>query len=181
MRIIAGKYRSLKIETLEGNVTRPTADRIKEALFSSIGPYFYGGRMLDCYAGSGAIGFEALSRGMEEVDAFEVDFKAYRCILNNVKRFKMDNYHLVQKDVLEGIVECKGNYDLIYIDPPYAKQRNEELIQKISDLNLLNEDGLVIVESDKNDVLNERIGQFVCVKKKNYGITKISFYERVKE
>lgn len=179
MRIVAGKLRSLTIETIEGNTTRPTADRIKEAIFSSIGPYFYGGRMLDCYAGSGNIGFEAISRGIDEVDAFEIDLKAIKCIQNNVKRFKIEKqYNLHKMDVVENVHLLKQKYDLIYLDPPYALQKNHELIQKISDCDLLNDEGILIVESSKEDQLEERIGNYVCVKEKKYGITKIQFYER---
>lgn len=180
MRIVAGKFRSMKVETIEGDNTRPTADRIKEAIFSSIGPYFYGGRMLDCYAGSGNIGFEALSRGMDEVDAFEINDKACKCILSNVNRFKVnDQYHLHKGDVMSHINELNHSYDLIYIDPPYAKQQNEKLLQMISDKKLLSEEGRLIVESLKEDVLSETIGDLKRYKIACYGITKISYYERV--
>ncbi|MGN1344277.1 MAG: 16S rRNA (guanine(966)-N(2))-methyltransferase RsmD [Traorella sp.] len=182
MRIIAGKYRSLKLESVEGMNTRPTADRIKEAIFSSIGPYFYGGKMLDCYAGSGNVSLEALSRGMDYVDAFEIDSKACLCIQKNVAKMKVDKqYHLHKKDVLMHLDELKGSYDLIYIDPPYAKQQNEKLMNIISDLKLLSEEGILIVESRKEDVFAEQIGQLKCYKMAYYGITKISYYERVKE
>ena len=179
MRIIAGKLRSLKIETIEGEKTRPTADRVKEAVFSSIGPYFYGGKMLDCYAGSGNIGFEALSRGIDEVDGFEIDSKACACIKANVKRFKLENqYHLHQKDVMAHLDELKGEYDLIYLDPPYAKQQNEKLMTMIAKRKLLSEEGILIVESRKEDEFKEEIADLRCYKKAYYGITKISYYER---
>lgn len=180
MRIVAGKYRSIKLDTIEGTQTRPTADRIKEAVFSSIGPYFYGGRMLDCYAGSGNIGLEALSRGMDEVDAFEISDKACTCIMNNVKKLKvMDQYRLHRCDVFVHIHDLKGCYDLIYIDPPYAKQKNEQLLEKISNQELLSEDGILIVESLKEDEFKEEIGNLKCYKTAFYGITKISYYKRV--
>ena len=179
MRIIAGKLRSLKIETMEGDKTRPTADRIKEAIFSSIGPYFYGGRMLDCYAGSGNIGFEALSRGMDEADGFEIDPKACACIRSNVKRFKLEEqYHLHQKDVMTHLDELSGEYDLIYLDPPYAKQQNEKLIKMLADRKLLSKDGILIVESRKEDEFKEEIADLRRYRSVCYGITKISYYER---
>lgn len=179
MRIVAGKFRSLKVETVEGMNTRPTADRIKEAVFSSIGPYFYGGNMLDCYGGSGNVGFEALSRGMDHVDSFEIDKKAITCIQKNIRKLKVEkNYDLHQQDVWTGIESLQRQYDLIYVDPPYAKQKNKELIEKIAQLNLLSEDGILIVESAKEDRLDQQIGPYVCIKEKTYGITRISYYER---
>lgn len=179
MRIVAGTHRSRKIETLEGEQTRPTADRIKEAVFSRVGPYFYGGKMLDCYAGSGSIGFEALSRGMDHVDGFEISREACQIIKKNLSNFKMSHqYTLHETSVINGIDSLKDSYDLIYLDPPYLKQQNEWLIKKISDLNLLSEEGCLVVESLKEDCLSETIGDFICVKTANYGITKISYYER---
>lgn len=179
MRIVAGKLRSLKIEALEGETTRPTADRIKEAVFSSIGPYFYGGRMLDCYAGSGNIGFEALSRGMDEADGFEIDPKALACIKNNVKRLKLEKqYHLHKGDVMKQLDQLHGSYDLIYLDPPYAKQQNEQLMRLIAERQLLNKDGILIVESRREDEFKEEIADLRCYKTACYGITKISYYER---
>ena len=180
MRIVAGKLRSLKIETPKGEeITRPTADRIKEAVFSSIGPYFYGGRILDCYGGSGSISFEAISRGMDEADIFEIDPNAIACIKRNAKRFKIESQiHLHQEDVLTHLETLDQRYDLIYLDPPYKKQKNGQLIQKISELDLLTDNGYLLVESLKEDMLDERIGSYVCVKTKNYGITKISYYKR---
>lgn len=179
MRIVAGTHRSRKIETLAGEMTRPTADRIKEAVFSRVGPYFYGGKMLDCYAGSGSIGFEALSRGMDAVDAFEISKEACQIIKKNCTNFKMnDRYTLHETSIFSGIDSLNETYDFIYLDPPYAKQQNEMLIQKISDLNLLSEEGCLVVESLKDDHFSEKIGCFECVKTANYGITKISYYER---
>lgn len=179
MRIVAGKYRSLKIEAVEGMTTRPTSDRIKEAVFSSIGPYFYGGRMLDCYGGSGNISLEAISRGIEEVDCFEIEAKAILCIQKNIKKMKEPlRLNLHKQDVMKGIYELNPAYDLIYIDPPYAHQQNEELLKVIDEKNLLSEEGVIVVESRKEDEFKEEIGQLVCFKKAVYGITKISYYER---
>ena len=181
MRIVAGKFRSLKLESVDGMNTRPTADRIKEAVFSSIGPYFYGGKMLDCYAGSGNIGLEALSRGIDEVDGFEIDEKACACIKKNIQKLKVEKqYHLHKKDILSHIQELKGPYDLIYIDPPYAKQQNEKLMEMISKHQLLSDEGILVVESLKEDLFKEQIGDLKLYKIANYGITKISYYERVK-
>ena len=89
MRVVAGKFRSRKIEAVEGMSTRPTADKIKEAIFSRVGPYFQGGNMLDGYGGSGNMGIEAISRGMEHVDCFEIHPKAIATIKKNLKNFNI--------------------------------------------------------------------------------------------
>ena len=96
------------------------------------------------------------------------------------KKLKVTNqYHLHRCDVFAHISDLKGSYDLIYIDPPYAKQKNEQLLEKISNQGLLSEDGILIIESLKEDEFKEEIGNLRLYKTANYGITKISYYERV--
>lgn len=179
MRVVAGKFRSRKIEAVEGMSTRPTADKIKEAIFSRVGPYFQGGRMLDGYGGSGNMGIEAISRGIEHVDCFEIHPKAISTIKKNLKTFNIEHQVAIHRCPIEKNLDlCKEGYDLIYLDPPYANQQNEYLLSEISKRNLLNEDGVVIVESLKEDVFKEEIEDLVCVKQVIYGITKVSYYER---
>lgn len=180
MRVVAGTLRSRKIEAVEGMETRPTADKIKEAVFSRIGPYFQGGRMLDCYAGSGNVGIEAYSRGIEHVVCADSSRKAIQTIKKNLTTLKIAPYFEVHERKIEEVIEqChqKGYvFDLIYMDPPYRSQKNEELIQKISDYDMLSEDGVIVIESLKEDSFSEKIGQYECVKSATYGITKISYY-----
>lgn len=179
MRVVAGTLRSRKIEAVEGNETRPTADRIKEAVFSRIGPYFQGGNCLDCYGGSGNIGIEAISRGMEQVDVCEIMPKAIQTIQKNIRNLNIEKQVKIYEMPIEQVlVHLKKQYDLIYIDPPYADQQNEKLLQQLSDLDLLASDGVIVVESLKQDVFSEKIGKYVLTKTATYGITKISYYEQ---
>ena len=178
MRVVAGHLRSRKIEAVEGMETRPTADRIKEAVFSRIGPYFQQGNCLDCYGGSGNIGIEAVSRGIEHVDVCGIMPKAVKTIQKNIRNLKIESqFQIYERPVEQVLDQLKKQYTLIYIDPPYALQQNVSLIQKISDLNLLEKEGVIVVESLKEDSFPEKIGQYILVKEACYGITKISYYE----
>lgn len=182
MRVVAGVLRSRKIEAVEGMETRPTADKVKEAIFSRIGPYFQGGNMLDVYSGSGSIAIEAISRGMDFAWLNDSSAAAIKTIQRNIQNLKLEAQTRVTQqsadEVLKTCAAAKLEFDLIYLDPPYAKQQNEVLIQKICDLALIKEEGLILVESRKEDVFNERIGDMVLEKEAFYGITKISYYRR---
>lgn len=182
MRVVAGSLRSRKIEAVEGMNTRPTADKVKEAIFSRIGPYFQGGCMLDVYSGSGNIAIEALSRGMDKAWLNDKSREAVKTMKQNVQNLKLESITVItQLDaelLLDKCAEKDYQFDLIYLDPPYALQRNEKLIEKICALSLIKEDGLILVESRKEDVFPEKISEMVLEKAACYGITKISYYRR---
>ncbi len=185
MRVVAGKFRSRKLETIEGLETRPTADRIKEAVFSRIGPYFQGGKMLDLYSGSGSIAIEALSRGMDFALMNDLNPKAVRVIRQNLAQLKLEGQtKVLQLDAFQVVEQCATEgfcFNLIYLDPPYAQEQNQALIEKLCALGLLAEDGLIIVESRWEDQFDEVIGSVKLEKTAKYGITKISYYRRETE
>ena len=181
MRIIAGKYRSLPLEAVKGNNTRPTTDKIKEAVFNSVGPYFEGGTMLDLYAGSGSVGLECISRGMDHAVLVDKSYDAISTIKKNIAFVKVSTQCTVLKmDALQAMKRLaseKKQFDLVYLDPPYAKEQNEKVMNALCDLNLLKEDAAVIVESLKEDVFPDEVGLLVKYKEAVYGITRISYYE----
>lgn len=181
MRIIAGKYRSLPLEAVKGSNTRPTTDKIKEAVFNSIGPYFDGGRMLDLYAGSGSVGLECISRGMEEVIFVDKSYDAISTIKKNIAFVKVPSQCTVLKmDALMAVkrMAAEGKtFDLVYLDPPYANQQNEKVMNALCELDLLKEDAVVVVESLKEDVFPDEVGYLSKYKEALYGITRISYYE----
>ncbi len=181
MRIVAGKFRSRPIEAVKGNNTRPTLDKVKEAVFSMIGPYFDGGNMLDLFAGSGNMGLEALSRGFDQVIFVDKDYHAIQTITKNchllgvkeqVKIWKMD-----YKTALNQCAADKKKFNLIYLDPPYAKQKIDEILHFITEQDLLEEGGRVIAESLKEDEFASEIGNLRKAKESCYGITRISIYK----
>ncbi|MBB5182031.1 16S rRNA (guanine(966)-N(2))-methyltransferase RsmD [Catenisphaera adipataccumulans] len=174
MRIIAGKYRSRRLESVPGQATRPTADKIKGAVFSSLGPI--SGRFLDCYAGTGNMALEALSRGMDHVVLVDRDRKAVRTIKKNIASLQaQDACEVYQGDIFMILPQLPA-FDVVYIDPPYAKQRNVELLAKLSDH--VADKGRVVIESLPEDVLPERCSGFVKYKEKTYRACKITYYRK---
>ena len=180
MRIIAGEFRSRKLKTLEGDATRPTSDRVKEAIFSSIGPYFKGGSVLDLFAGSGAIGLEALSRGMEQAYFADANNDAIHVIYDNIRSLDVEKRCTVWKmDFIQVLKRCMAldlQFDLIYLDPPYKKQQNDLVLETIDVFNLLKEKGTIIVESTIEDSFKENYGKIKKNREVEYGKIKVSYY-----
>lgn len=177
MRIVAGKFGSRTLKTLSGDTTRPTSDKIRGAIFNKIGPYFDGGRFLDVFGGSGAMAFEALSRGMESATIFEKDRKAAVVIRENIQTLgiaKHINFKLGDSQKLvEGL---SGTYDVIFLDPPYAYKDTEILVAKIIELGLAHDDTWILVETDsKRDISNEIKG-FEKIDKKDYKATTVHYF-----
>lgn len=179
MRVVAGTFGGRPLKTLDGKITRPTTDKVKGAIFNMIGPYFDGGRVLDLFSGSGSLAIEAISRGMAEAVLVERNRQAQAIITENIKMTKAQNqFHLLKMDANKAIGVLKGPFDLVLLDPPYAK---EEIIKNITDLEdagLLSEEVMIVCESDKAVDLPEEISHFGIWKQKTYGISKVTVYVR---
>ena len=180
MRIVAGEYSSRKLETLKGDATRPTLDKVREAVFSSLGGFFAGGAVLDLYAGSGAIGLEALSRGMDQAVFVDSSREAVRVIRNNIASLKAGERSrvLCTKAVSAlGILQGEGRkFDLVYLDPPYARQENDRILRLLEEYQLLNPGARVVIESLKEDPQPEDTASIRFHKDAVYGITRIRYY-----
>lgn len=183
MRIVAGEFRSRVIQAVDGNGTRPTTDKIKEAIFSRIGPYFDGGSMLDLFGGSGNMSLEAISRGMEHALLCDVSAKAIATIQKNCKTlgvqercrvWKMDYKRALRKAADEGL--C---FDLVYLDPPYRYQQIQSILEFLDAHDMVSDEGDVVCESLKEDVFPDQIGKLRKVKDVTYGITRITYYKKV--
>lgn len=177
MRIISGKHRGRKLVTLEGlDVTRPTSDRVKEALFNIIGNRVIDANVLDMFAGSGALGLEAISRGAKQCVFIDSSKNAINVIKNNIALCKEEQaaqvINLDYKLALDKVKNIK--FDLVFIDPPYLKDIEESALLGVS--NLLNKDAIVIVETDQTDDLPETVSNLVKYDARKYGRTIISFY-----
>lgn len=150
MRVIAGKARSLKLKTISGMDTRPTTDRIKETLFNILQPRLCQCRFLDLFAGSGGIGIEALSRGAAKAVFVEKAPKAAACIRENLRftRLEQDG-QVIQADVFSALtgLEREEPFDLIFMDPPYNKELERQVLTYLADSGLMDEDTLVVVEA----------------------------------
>lgn len=153
MRVIAGKARRLPLKTVPGMDTRPTTDRIKETLFNILQPELLDCRFLDLFSGSGGIGIEALSRGASEAVFVEKNPKACTCIRENLSFTKLaENGKLLNMDVLQALrsLEGKGVFDCVFMDPPYGKELENQVLAYLADSTLIDEDSLLIVEADLN-------------------------------
>lgn len=182
MRIVAGTYRSRVISAVEGNTTRPTTDKIKEAIFSRIGPYFDGGEMLDLFGGSGNMSLEAISRGMEHSILCDVSYKAISTMKKNCDSLGVSKqcsiWKMDFKRALAKAAQEEKAFDLIYLDPPYKKQQIKEILEYLNEHHMVKEHGDIVCESLKEDEFPEQVGELVKVKDVTYGITRVTYYKR---
>ena len=172
MRIIAGTARSLPLKTIEGLDTRPTTDKIKETLFNMLQRDIPGAAFLDLFAGSGQIGLEALSRGARYAVFVENGRKAAKCIEENIRftRFE-DRARLITQDAASAVHMLEGSYrfDIIFMDPPYRRDLEKDVLFQLKGSSLIKENTLIIVEAALDtsfDYLSE-LG-FEAVKYKKY-------------
>ncbi|WP_099353553.1 16S rRNA (guanine(966)-N(2))-methyltransferase RsmD [Fredinandcohnia onubensis] len=180
MRVVSGVKKGLHLKAVPGTSTRPTTDKVKEAIFNIIGPYFDGGVGLDLFGGSGGLGIEALSRGIDKVIFVDRDQKAIQTIKGNLETCRLQDQAEVYRNdavrALKAIVKRDIKFDVIFLDPPYKKQKLTELIEEISQHQLLTSDGVIIAEHDSEVVLEKTIGNFELVRHEEYGIIGVSIY-----
>ena len=179
MRIISGRARGTKLMTLEGLDTRPTTDRVKESLFNLLQYDFYNKRILDLFAGSGALGLEGISRGAISVTFVDMSKACIEIIRKNAEKTKsLNESKFIQGDCLSAIHRLeKDNLDLIFMDPPYSKGHVEPILEAIIQDGVLKVGGLIVIEHAKNDVWNHP-DTLELVKTRTYGITTLTIYRR---
>lgn len=179
MRIIAGENRGRRLKSVPGMKTRPTADRVKEAVFSSIEGLLYGCRFLDVFGGTGSIALEAVSRGAAEAFVLEKDSDALRVIADNIAACGQEQRCRVLRGdsiaSLDGLGRQKQQFDLIYIDPPYRSGLYETVLQQIATRKLLAPEGMILLECAKNTSLSVENSIFFIYKEKCYGDTRIVY------
>ena len=148
MRIIAGSRKGHTIQAPQGLETRPTSDRVRENVFNIVAPWVEGARVLDLYAGSGAMGLEALSRGAQVAVFVEADPDAVRAIERNLDKLRLTGATVLRRDSVSGLaqeVTAGRKYDLVLADPPYAMTNYDSLARYLP--RVLSEDGLLVLES----------------------------------
>lgn len=177
MRIIGGQRRGTKLNTLEGIETRPTLDRVKEALFSKINFDLPDSVVLDLFSGSGALALESLSRGAKKAYLCDSSFKAVKIIEKNIEKTKFEKETvLIPKDYINALEKFKSEnikFDIIFLDPPYKSDYNIKAVDLILKYHLLNEDGIIIVETDTEEEILSGFENF------NLDIYDIKRYGRV--
>ncbi|WP_379966987.1 16S rRNA (guanine(966)-N(2))-methyltransferase RsmD [Ectobacillus sp. sgz5001026] len=181
MRVVSGTCKGHPLKAVPGTSTRPTTDKVKEAIFNIIGPYFDGGIALDLFGGSGGLGIEALSRGMDLAIFIDRDMKAVQTIRQNLQHCHLnDQAEIYRNDAeraLKALVKREVLFDLILLDPPYKQQQLVALISTIEQQGLLAQSGTIMAEHAVDSELPDKIGHLQRVKYENYGITAISIYE----
>ena len=183
MRVIAGSARRLLLKTVEGLDTRPTTDRIKETLFNMLSGEIYDCRFLDLFCGSGAIGIEALSRGADSCVFVEMNGSAVSCVKDNLRTTHLEDRATVMNcDVLTALKRMEDKrapFHIIFMDPPYHKEHERQVLSYLSESSLADENTLIIVEAAKEtdmEYLSE-IG-FILTKCKEYKTNKHLFITR---
>lgn len=182
LRVIAGEYRGRILKSVPGKNTRPTSNKVKEAIFQRMGPFFKNGQCLDLFAGSGALGIEALSRGIDHVTFVDRDRRAIQVIKENLQLLQLtDENAFVHRSEAMGALQFFSNnnkvFDLILIDPPYEVIDFEQYLSFITQGNLISNKGIIYCEHTKNEHLPETIFNLRKSYTVSYGqTTNVSFY-----
>jgi len=181
-RVVAGKCKGTVLEAPKGDATRPTTDKVKEALFSSIQMRMADSAFLDLFSGTGQMGIEALSRGAESAVMVDQSGKSMQVIHRNIQKTHLEKearpIKMPVSEALRLLGKEGASFDIIFMDPPYAMAATmattvSELVRKYG---LLREDGILIVESDSETLINENVTNMTCLKSCKYGSTLLTFF-----
>ena len=176
MRIIGGKYRSRVLAEFEGMDVRPTGDRVREALFNILSLKIYGVRALDLFCGSGALGLECLSRGASEATFNDFSRESVKILEKNLRTLGIGKAKVYSLDYLLCLNGLKGEFDLIFLDPPYRFDYGVPALTKIAEKGLLSEKGIAVYERDRP--FEGEIAGLEKYDERKYGRTVLSFFRR---
>lgn len=179
MRVITGKARGVQLKTPEGMLTRPTADRVKEALFSIINFDIPGAKVLDLFGGTGQLGIEALSRGAASAVFVDAREESCRLIRENLKRTKLESEgRVVRSDYLDYLKRCRDRFDIILLDPPYAEVFLENALKQITEIDILETNGIIVAERPLGKELPWEFEGFTRSRDYKYGKTLLTIYRK---
>ena len=179
MRVITGKARGVTLATPDGLLTRPTADRVKEALFSSIQFELPGTKVLDLFGGTGQLGIEALSRGASSAVFVDEREDACRLIRENLRRTNLDaDAKVIRSDYLAYLKRCREQFNIIILDPPYAEVFLENALKMITEIDILQSGGIIIAERPLGKELSWEFSGFTRSRDYKYGKTLITLYRK---
>ena len=180
MRVITGKARGIQLKTPEGMSTRPTSDRVKEALFSIIQFETPGAKVLDLFGGTGQLGIEALSRGAKSAVFVDAGEPACKLIRENLRRTKLEaDAKVIRSDYLDYLKRCREDFDIIFLDPPYAEVFLENALNCIGEIDILRSGGIIVTERPLGKDLNVELSGYERSKDYKYGNTLLSIYRKV--
>ncbi len=179
MRIVAGTAGGRKLQTLPGIITRPTADRVKEAIFSVLDVRVLEARVLDLFAGSGALALESLSRGADYALMVEKSPQACEVIRDNCRLTGLTpKVRLLTRDALVVLRELEGqSFDLVFLDPPYRQGLAQVSLEILAEGNYLTPNGVIIVETSREEALPVELGKLCLRKQSRYGDTVVWYYQ----
>lgn len=178
MRVITGKARGVQLKTPEGLLTRPTADRVKEALFSIINFDIPGACVLDLFGGTGQLGIEALSRGAAKSIFVDAREEACRLIRENLQRTKLEGT-VVRSDYMDYLNRSREKFSIIFLDPPYAEEYLENALKRITEIDILQTDGIIVTERPVGKELHLEFDGYQRSKDYKYGKTLLTIYRKL--
>ena len=181
MRIIAGRLRSRRFSAPAGMDVRPTSDRLRETLFNILAPQMEGARFLDLFAGTGAVGIEAISRSAREAVLVESNKKAARAIRENIESLGIGSEtSIIEQEAAKAIRALTGKFDIVFLDPPYSLHgQYEQCLTALGHSALLIADSIVIAEHEKRFTPEERYGELQCYRRLVQGDAALSFYRKI--
>ena len=179
MRVITGSARGVQLKTPDGLVTRPTTDRVKEAMFSIIHFDISGAAVLDLFGGTGQLGIEALSRGAKSAVFVDAGEPACRLIKENLKRTKLEGQgRVVRSDYLDFLSRTREQFDIILLDPPYAEVFLENALKRITEIDILRSGGIIMAERPLGKELPWEFPGYERSKDYKYGKTLLTIYRK---
>ena len=179
VRVVAGTARGMKLKTRDSEATKPTLDRVKEAMFSMLDPYLAGASVLDLFAGSGALGIEALSRGAAECVFSDKSKDCCDIIRENLTHTNLEDRASVYRNDFSSMLndfDSREKFHIVLLDPPYRKELEREAIRLISLKNICAPGAVIVAEHSWEDILPEEIGKFCKQKDKKYGTVGVAIY-----
>ena len=179
MRVISGKARGINLKTPDGLLTRPTIDRVKEALFSIINFDIPTSQVLDLFGGTGQLGIEALSRGAKSAVFVDQREDACRLIRENLRRTKLESdAKVVRGDYLDYLKRCREQFDIIFLDPPYAEVFLENALKCITEIDILQSGGIIVAERPLDKELPWEFEGYSRSKDYKYGRVLLTIYRK---
>lgn len=180
MRVISGLYKGRNILGFDIDGTRPTQDRVKTSVFSSIQDYIEGSIVLDLFSGSGNLAIESLSNGSKKAYLVDYNKKAIDVINKNINNMKIDNATIIKDDYMNALNYFKNNnitFDLVFLDPPYKDDYIDNSIKFLLDNNLLNQNAIIVSEFENEIKLDYE--ELEIKKEKKFGYKKIVIFKKI--
>ena len=180
MRVITGKARGVQLKTPDGMATRPTSDRVKDALFSIIPFEIPGAPVLDLFGGTGQLGIEALSRGAKRAVFVDAGEPACQLIKENLKRTRLEaDASVIRSDYMAYLNRCKEKFQIIFLDPPYAEVFLENALKCITEIDILQSGGIIVAERPLGKDLPWEFDGFTRSRDYKYGNTLLTVYRKL--